>query len=347
MTSDSFPTLRALRGRCNPRSLPSSRTLAFAFAAFLICLAAPGASSIARAAAWPERPVTIVVPYAAGGAADVTARVIADNLRMLLGAPFLVMNRPGSVVATTSVARAEADGYTLMAAPMSHSMNTAMYKQLPYDTFNDFVPVATFGYFDYVVIARPTLGVKDLRGLIALLKANPGKYNFGSGGVGSPTHLVVELFKKITGTSAIHVPYRADQQAITDLMGGRIDFMISSTVAAGGHVNNGSVIGLAVPSPRRSARLPNVPTTAEIGLPEFAVSSYYVLIGPKGMSESIVDRLSQAVNQSLEDGAVVQRLNDLDFRIQPKSTPKSTQSLIREEAERWTPIIKEAGIALE
>lgn len=311
-----------------------------------ICPAFVGSLSVAHAA-WPERPITIVVPYAAGGAADVTARVIAEKMSVLLGQPVLIMNRPGSIVATSSVVRAAPDGYTFMAAPMSHSMNTAMYKQLPYDTFNDLVPVATFGYFNYVVVASKSLGIKDLSGLIGLLKASPGKYNFGSGGVGSPTHLVVELFKTITKTSATHVPYRADQLGMTDLMAGRIDFMMPSTVAGGPQVKSGTVLALAVPSLKRSANLPQVPTTAEAGLPEFQVSSYYILIAPKGTPEPIIEQLNTAVNRSLQDAIVLQRLADLDFLVQQNSTPKSTMSLIRAEVDRWTPIIKNAGIALE
>jgi tripartite-type tricarboxylate transporter receptor subunit TctC len=298
-------------------------------------------------AAWPERPISIVVPYAAGGAADVTVRVIAEKMSAQLGQPVLIINRPGSVVATSSVARAAPDGYTFMAAPMSHSMNTAMYTRLPYDTFNDFVPVATFGYFNYVIVASKSLGIKDLQGLIASLKANPGRYNFGSGGVGSPTHLVVELFKSLTKTSATHVPYRADQLGLTDLMAGRIDFMIPSTVAGASQVKGGTVLALAVPSPKRSASLPEVPTTTEAGLPEFQVSSYYVLIAPKDTPVAVVEQVNAIVNRSLQDAGALKRLADLDFSVQQNSTPASTAALIRTEADRWAPIIKNAGITLE
>ncbi|MEI9804650.1 MAG: tripartite tricarboxylate transporter substrate-binding protein [Pseudolabrys sp.] len=250
-------------------------------------------------------------------------------------------------MATSSVARAPADGYTFMAAPMSHSMNTAKYKQLPYDTFNDLAPVATFGYFNYVIVVSKALGATDLKGLIALLKANPGKYNFGSGGVGSPTHLVVELFKSMLKVEATHVPYRADQLGLTDLMGGRIEFMMPSTVAGGAQVKAGTILALAVPSPKRSATLPDVPTTAEAGLPEFQVSSYYVLIAPKGTPAPIVEQLNAVVNRSLKDANVLQRLADLDFPPQQDSTPAFTAALIQSEADRWKPIIQGAGISLD
>jgi tripartite-type tricarboxylate transporter receptor subunit TctC len=298
-------------------------------------------------AEWPERPVNIVVPYAAGGAADVTIRVIAENISSQLGQPVLVINRPGSVAASTSVAKAAPDGYTFMAAAMSHSMNTAMYKKLPYDTLNDFVPVATFGYFNFVIVVNTSLDVKDLKGLIAAIKANPGKYAFGSGGAGSPTHMVAELFKTVTKTDALHVPYRADQNGLADLIAGRIQFMIPSTVAASGHVQAGSIRALATPASRRSPVLPDVPTTAEAGLPEFRASSYYILIAPNGVSRKIVQSVQEVVSRSLQDTAVLRRLTDLDFAVERNSTPASTAALIRKEIERWTPIIESAGVSLQ
>ena len=298
-------------------------------------------------AAWPERPVTIVVPYAAGGAADVTVRIIAENVSSQIGQPVLILNRPGSVTATTSVARAAPDGYTFMAAPMSHSMNVAMYKKLPYDTFGDFAPIATFGYFNYVIVASKALGITKLSDVIAAMKANPGKFNFGSGGVGSPTHLVVELLKHQTQVEATHVPYRADQLGLTDLIAGRIQFMIPSTVAGGTYVKSGAVTALAVPSKERSKSLPDVPTTTEAGFPDFQVSSYYVLIAPKDTPSPILTQLNRAVNRALKDTTVVQRLADLGFSVQEDSTMDSTAALIRAETDRWTPIIKSAGIALD
>jgi tripartite-type tricarboxylate transporter receptor subunit TctC len=264
-----------------------------------------------------------------------------------LGQPVLIINRPGSVVATGTVARAAPDAYTFMAAPMSHSMNISMYKKLPYDTFKDFEPIATFGYFNYVVVASKSLGIHDLKGLIAALKEHPGKFNFGSGGVGSPTHMVAELFKTLTKTEAVHIPYRADALGLADLVAGRIQFMVPSTVAAGSFIANDKILALAVPTDKRASTLPNVPTTTEAGLPSFQASSYYVLIAPKSVPQALVKKVNAAVNKAMRDPGVLDRLSKLGFAVQQDSTPESTVTLIRKEADRWAPIIKSAGVALD
>jgi tripartite-type tricarboxylate transporter receptor subunit TctC len=292
---------------------------------------------------YPDRPIRLVVPYAAGGSADITARIIAERLSNVIEQPIVIENRPGIVVGTDHVAKATPDGYTLLAAPLAHSVNTSLYKQLPYDTFEDFEPIATFGYFNFVLVVNPKLPVKDLASFIALLKASPNKYNYGSGGVGTTSHIGVELFKSLTDTQAVHVPYRADVQAVVDLIAGRSTFMLCSTPTCMPYIRSGALRALVITSVRRFAQLPDVPTTAEAGLPAYKVLAYYALVAPKNTPSQIVQKMNTFVNETLADETIHARLADLGFEVDGKSAPADTAKLIRSEAERWGPIIKSAG----
>jgi tripartite-type tricarboxylate transporter receptor subunit TctC len=283
------------------------------------------------------------VPYGAGGSADITARIIVDQLSRVVEQPIVVENRPGIVVGTDHVAKATPDGYTLLAAPLAHSVNTSLYKRLPYDTFNDFESIATFGLFNFVLVVNSKLPVKDLASFIGFLKASPNKFNYGSGGVGTTSHIGVELFKSLSDTQAVHVPYRGDGQAVVDLMAGQLTFMLCSTPTCVPYIRSGALRALAITSDRRFGPLPDVPTTAEAGLPAYKVLAYYAMVAPKGTPSQIVRRMNAFVNKALGDKTIQARLADLGFEVNGKSTPEDTTKLIRSEAERWAPIIRSAG----
>ena len=226
----------------------------------------------------------MIVPYLAGGATDVGARVVAEKMARGLGQAMVIDNRPGAgvIVGTNAVAKSDPDGYTVLITTLAHPINITLQKKLPYDSIADFEPVALMGIINFILVVHPSLPVTDLASLIAYLKANPDKANYGSAGTGSPMHLGPELFKSLTGVEANHVPYRGESAALNDMVGGRLTFMLSGTPTVAPHIQAGSVRALAIPSPKRSAMLPDVPTTAEAGLPKWQTYSCIMMLAPKG-----------------------------------------------------------------
>jgi len=306
-----------------------------------------GLSNPARAQDYPDRPITLVVPYGAGGSGDVTARIFADQLSKTIGQPIIIENRPGIVNGTTFVAKSAPDGYRLLATPLAHSVNPTLYKQLPYDSFKDFAPVATLGYFNFVMVIDPKLPVTDLKSLIALLRSAPGKYNYGSGGTGTTSHIGVEFFKTLTGTNIVHTPYRGDGQAIVDLLASRIALILCSAPACLPYIAQGALRPLAITSAHRSPLLPDVPTSAEAGLPEFKVMAYYAIQAPKDTPTPVLGAINKAINKSLSDEGLQGRLSKLGFEVEEGSTPASTAKLIGDEAAKWAPIVKSTGLLIE
>ncbi len=334
----------ALRFERNPRILYAAAVAIFALCWWTIAFAE---FSFAQDGQYPNRPITLVVPYGAGGSGDVTARIVADRLSKVVGQPVVVDNKPGIVTGTSFLAAAAPDGYHLLATPLAHSVNPTLYKQLPYDLFGDFTPIATLGFFNFVLVVNPKLPVTDLRSLIAFLKAAPGKYNYGSGGTGTTSRIGVEFFKSLTGTEITHVPYRGDGQALVDLLAGRIALMLCSAPACLPDIARGALRPLAITSSHRSPLLPNVPTAAEAGLPEFKVMAYYAIQGPKNTPAAVVATLNKAVNETLGDKELQGRLSQLGFEVEQGSTPASTAKLINDEAKKWAPIIKATGVVIQ
>ena len=230
-----------------------------------------GAAGPAFAQAYPNHPIKLIVPYLAGGSTDVGARIVAERMATGLGQPIVIDNRPGAgvIVGTNAVAKADPDGYTLLITTLAHPINITLQKKLPYDTIADFEPVALMGIINFILVVHPSLPVTDLPSLVAYLKANPDKANYGSAGLGSPMHLGPELFKSLTGVQANHVPYRGESAALNDMIGGRLTFMLSGTPTVAPFIQAGAVRALAIPSPKRTAMLPEVPTTSEAGLPKW------------------------------------------------------------------------------
>ena len=235
----------------------------------LAALPAAGFAVPSFAQSYPDRAIKLIVPYLAGGATDVGARVVAERMAKGLGQPIVIDNRPGAgvIVGTNAVAKSDSDGYTLLITTLAHPINITLQKKLPYDSIADFEPVALMGIINVILVVHPSSPVTDLASLVKYLKENPDKANYGSAGTGSPMHLGPELFKSLTGVAANHVPYRGEAAALNDMIGGRLTFMLSGTPTVAPHIQSGAVRALATPSPKRSTLVPQVPTTTEAGMP--------------------------------------------------------------------------------
>ena len=315
----------------------------------LALLPIAGAAGPAFAQAYPNHPIKLIVPYLAGGSTDVGARIVAERMATGLGQPIVIDNRPGAgvIVGTNAVAKADPDGYTLLITTLAHPINITPQKRLPYDSIADFEPVALMGIINFILVVHPSLPVTDLPSLVAYLKANPDKANYGSAGTGSPMHLGPELFKSLTGVQANHVPYRGESAALNDMIGGRLTFMLSGTPTVAPHIQAGAVRALAIPSPKRSAMLPDVPTTTEAGLPKWQTYSCIMMLAPKGTPRAVVERLNREANAAMASDEVKERLAKLGIDAVESSTPESTAKFIRDEAEKWAPVVKASGAQVE
>jgi tripartite-type tricarboxylate transporter receptor subunit TctC len=315
----------------------------------LAALPVAGLAAPAFAQTYPDHAIKLIVPYLAGGATDVGARVVADRMAKGLGQPIVIDNRPGAgvIVGTNAVAKADPDGYTLLITTLAHPINITLQKKLPYDSIADFEPVALMGIINFILVVHPSLPITDLPSLVKYLKENPDKANYGSAGTGSPMHLGPELFKSLTGVAANHVPYRGEAAALNDMIGGRLTFMLSGTPTVAPHIQSGAVRALATPSPKRSSLAPQVPTTAEAGLAKWETYSCIMMLAPKGTPRAIIDRLNREANAAMASDEVKERLAKLGIDAVESSTPESTATFIRDEAEKWAPIVKATGAQVE
>ena len=302
----------------------------------------------AQADVYPSRPVTLVVPVAAGGTIDISARILAEHMRVHLGQPVVIENVTGAggSIGTGRVARAEPDGYTLIFGGLNTHVINAAILRLPYDVLEDFQPITLTSAFPLMVVAKKAMPASDLKELIALLAANPHKPTAGTGGPGSPSHLAALLFQQQTGTRFAFVPYRGTGVAINDLVAGHTDLMFDALPNALPHVRVGTIKAYAVMAKSRLAVAPEIPTVDEAGLPGFYMQVWLALWAPKGAPKPVVGKLNAAVVAALDDPAVRSRLTDLGQQIFPREqlTPQALADFNRAELERWRPIIKAANI---
>lgn len=302
----------------------------------------------AQAQNYPNQPIRLVIPYVTGGGSDVLGRMLAEQLGTRLGQPIVPENKPGAatMLAATQVARAAPNGYTVLISTLAHALNPSLQPQLPYDPVKDFEFIGKVGSFGFVVVTTPKLGVKDLPELVERMRAEPGKLQFGSAGVGSPMHLGGEYLKHLSKTDAIHVPYKGEGAALTDLLGGHISFMLCTVSTCASRVQDGSLRALAAPSPRRSALLPNVPTSAEAGLPGYEIYTWIFLAAPKGTPAAVVQRLDRVLNEVLADEKFRARVTAMGVDLETHSTPAATKQLVQSEIDKWRPVIKASGMTL-
>ena len=311
----------------------------------------PAMSWIARAQTYPARPLTIVVPFAAGGPIDTLARVVAERMRVPLGQPVIIENVSGAAgnIGVGRVARAAPDGYTLVAGFWgTHVVNGAVYA-LPYDVVNDFEPVLLMANNVQVIVGRKTLPADDLKGLIAWLKANPDTAAAGTAGGGSPQHVDGVFFQNATGTRFRFVPYRGGAPAMQDLVAGQIDLIFADQTTSLPQVRSGNIKAYAVTGNSRLPAAPDIPTVDEAGLSGFYCSVWNALFAPRGTSRDVIAKLNSAAMDALADPTVHRRLADMGQQIVPRDeqTPEALAALHRAEIAKWWPIIKAAGIRAE
>ena len=297
-------------------------------------------------AAWPDRPIKLVVPFPPGGATDVIGRVIAQELSNVLGQQVVVDNRPGATgnIGADLVAKSPPDGNTLLLGALtSHSINMTLQKGLPYDIERDFVPISIAGVVPLVFVVHPSVQANTLPELIALAKAKPGYLTFASSGNGGPQHLAGELFKRLAGVDMLHVPYKGSGPAMTDLVGGQVLTMIETAPAAMPFIKSGRLRPLAVAATQRTPMLPDLPSAAEAGLPGFEVNSMFGVLAPANTPRPIVTRLNAEVVNILQLPAVKEKLLQQGAIAMP-TTPEEAKQRIRAEVAKWEKVVKEAGV---
>ena len=317
---------------------------------FLIgaCFGLSTFAATAQAQNWPTKPVTLIVPFAPGGTTDIVSRIIAQQLSAKLGQTFVVENvgGAGGTLGATNAARAVPDGYTVFMATVAHTMAPGIYKTLAYDFEKDFDPITIVATVPNILVVNPQLPVKNVAELIAYLKANPGKVSYGSAGVGSTEHMSAELFKALSGTDIVHVPYRGGAPMLADLIAGNIQMAIETSGAATPLVKAGSIRALAVSPAKRSALFPDLPTLAESGLKGYDVSTWYGFLVPKGTPEPIRTKLYNATVEILKSPDIIKKL--ADFGAEPGGMPPAEfAAFIREETDKWVDLAKKANISAE
>ena len=314
---------------------------------FVLAVAVASTTAV-QAQSYPSRPITMIVPFPAGSAFDITARTLAQGMQTSLGQPVIVEDVTGAAgsIGTGRVARAPGDGYTLcFGGLITHVVNGAILT-LPYDVLKDFEPVSLIAETKLIIVGKKAMPANDLRALIAWLKANPGKASQGSGGEGSLTHLAGVFFQKQTGTQFNIIPYRGAAGAITDLVAGHIDFMFDLVPNSLPYMRSGAIKPYAVMAKARLATAPDVPTVDEVGLPGFHMSAWQALWVPKGTPQNAIDRLDAAIVHTLADPAVHSRLEKIGEEIFPRElqSPGALAAFHKAEYEKWLPIIKAANI---
>jgi tripartite-type tricarboxylate transporter receptor subunit TctC len=322
------------------------RLLAAAIAA--IALAGTAAQAADN---FPSRPIQMIIPFSAGGPTDIVGRVMGAKMGEVLGQQFVVENKVGAGgnIGADAVARSTPDGYTvLMATVSTNAINPGLYKHLPYDAINGFAPIARVGVTPTLLLVHPSMPATDVKSLIALLKANPGKYNYGSSGLGSILHLCGEEFKAMAGGLDItHVPYKGSAPMDTDLMGGQISMAFDATPTAMPLAQSGKLRALGAGMLKRLAAMPDLPTLDEQGLKGFECYTWNAILAPAGTPKPIVDKLNAAVNKALADPAVSSALEKAGINPTPGSTPETTADFVKAELAKWAPIIQASGAQVD
>jgi tripartite-type tricarboxylate transporter receptor subunit TctC len=300
------------------------------------------------AQAYPARPITIVVPFPAGGSADTLARIIGAQLSKKLKQSIVVDNKPGvgGNLGTDLVAKAVPDGYTLLLTPSSIAITPHLYSHLTFDPINDFTPVTLIGNIPMAVVVNPEFSAKSIAELIAMAKARPGEIAYASAGNGTTNHLAVEQFKQMTGINLLHVPYRGNPLAVVDVIGGRVPVFFDFVLTALPHVREGKVRALATTGLTRSSVMPDVPTVIEAGVPGFDAGTWFGVYAPARTPKAIVDKLNAEVLAALATPAIKERMEALGVDIWAKG-PEALRELTAADLAKWGPIVKKAGIKLD
>ena len=295
---------------------------------------------------YPDHPIRLVLPFSAGGGTDAVGRIVAKGLSDRLKQQVIVDNRAGAggTIGTDIVAKAAPDGYTLLFASASHSFAPSVYAKLPYSQ-DDFAAIAIVNITPLMVAVNPSLvPSRDLKSFIALLKANPGKYNYASSGQGTTLHIGAEHFNTTAGVNVVHVPYKGEAPAMTDLLSGQVAYMVGQASTAVPYLKTGKLVGLGVTTPKRLASAPEVPTVAEAALPGFSAYGWNVIFAPKGTPRPIVERLNREINAVIASPEVQAKFADLGLDVLDPATPEGAAAFVSAETAKWAPVIKAAGI---
>ncbi|NYT79152.1 tripartite tricarboxylate transporter substrate binding protein [Alcaligenaceae bacterium] len=297
---------------------------------------------------YPDKPITVVVPFGAGGTTTTLARLMADELAKKMGETVIVENRPGAGgnIGMDYVARAKPDGYTLLMGPIGLAINPAIYPKLSFDPIHDFAPISLYGGVANILAVSPAVPVTTLTELIAYAKENPGKLTQGSSGNGSSSHLAGEMLRSQAGIDFVHVPYKGGAQAMQDLLAGQISMLFDQVPAVYPHVRAQKVRALGVSTKERSSGAPEIPTIAEQGLPDFEVNVWFGFLAPKGTPRSVIDKVNTNMVAVLNDPDFKTRMTSMGVDTMP-STPEEFQKYLEAETERWGKVAKESGARLE
>ncbi|HVV78500.1 MAG TPA: tripartite tricarboxylate transporter substrate binding protein [Pseudolabrys sp.] len=309
-------------------------------AAFFVAIG----SSFASAQTYPNRPVKIIVPFGAGGPADVFARVLAEHLGQSLKQPFVVEDRPGagSIIGTESVHQAEPDGYTLLLMSNTHTTNESLVPNKPFQLMRDFVPVAPVNYSDLLMVIHPSVPAKNLKEFIALAKAKPGSLNYASSGPGTPYHMAGELFKAMSGTNIVHVPHRASGDARNSVIGGHVQMMFDAITTMRPIAEGGKVRALATTGEKRSPLMPDVPTVSEAGVPGYEATIWLGVMAPKGTPPEVVKLLNSEINKAI-DSPEVKEAWAKQGAIPMHMTPEQFDAYLRKDIDKWANVVKVSG----
>ena len=327
-----------------PRLARSSMMSMFRFVSAILFVC----TATAQAADYPQRPVRLVVPYAAGGSTDTVARIIGARLSERLGQQIVVDNRTGAgtLIGTEIVQRATADGYVLLMATPPLAVNPALYGKVSYSVERDFVAVTNIAGSSNLLVVHPSMTANNVRELVTLLKANPGKYSYGSSGVGGAGHLAMALFLNMAGAEALHVPYKGGAPAVADLVGGRLNLMMANLTTAQPHIRAGKLRGLGVGKAKRSPLFPEMPTISEAGVKGYEANNWNGVVAPTGVPRSVVDRLHRDITATLKEAAISERMQAAG--LEPiGDSPAEFAQYLKAEAAKWGQLVKTAGIKAE
>jgi tripartite-type tricarboxylate transporter receptor subunit TctC len=313
-----------------------------------IALAAAMAGSSAMAQAWPSRPISLIVPFPAGGTTDVLARALAEKLTLSLGQPVIVESKPGAgaTLGADYVAKADPDGYTLLVGAVHHTIASSVYKKLPYDFQKDLAPITTIAMVPNVLVVNAGTPAKNVAELVALLKAKPGGYNYGSNGNGTAQHLIGTQFQTLTGTDLAHIPYKGSAPLATDLLGGQVTMSFDTVTPVLPHIQAGKLRALAVTTAKRSAALPDVPTLDEAGLNGFDIGTWFGVLVPAATPKDIVARLNTEMVKVIQSPGFRKRMSEIGAEPIGNSADQMAQQ-IRSETEKFAKLVRDAKVAIE
>ena len=299
----------------------------------------------AMAQSWPTRPVRVIVPYPPGGGNDNLARIFAQKLGERLGQPFVVENKPGAgtLIGSEAAAKSPADGHTLLLSSIvTHALAPALYPKIPYDPLRDFVAVTTLAVAPTVLVVNPAFPAKSVQEIVTLARASPGKYTFPSGGNGTTPHISGEIFKAMTGTDLLHVPYKGGGPALADLIGGQVNMMFDTAASAMPHVRSGKLRAIAIATPKRHPDFPDVPTFAEQGLTGYELSSWQAAFAPAGTPQPIIERLYTEISKYLKTPEIQKRFAEMG--LDPSGMPpQELAALIKADVPRLGKVVRDSG----